>query len=103
MKMYKRLKFIYWLRKLANVSEGEISPKWIVVIYAILCPLRFIYAHQKEINYNYLDNTITIGGAVYSMFLFDSFSHLAKEGDKFEFTGREILEGKIIISIKKIE
>jgi hypothetical protein len=102
MKMYKRLKFVYWLRKISKVPEGEISPKWIIIIYAIICPLRWLYRNQKELFFDISKNTVIIGGCEYSMFLLDNFSHLASEGDQFEFIGRENIFGKKIITIKRI-
>jgi hypothetical protein len=102
MKLPNRLKLLYWLIKITKVPEGEVFPLWIRILYFILDPLRVIYSHQRELRFDILTNTITIGKTVYSMRFFDEFSFLAHSGEKFEFEARTSTLGQNFITIRKL-
>jgi len=101
--MKKRLKFIYWLRRMAKIPEGEKASRWIVVIYVILFPIRAICHYQKQINFDMIHNILIINGVEYSMGMLDDLSTLANKHDMFEIISRETSYGKKIVTLKHIK
>jgi hypothetical protein len=103
MKTQRRLQFIYWLRhRVAKSPEGEVSPKWISVVYAILFPLRNYYATQSNFRFDYERNTLIMGKINFSMQVLDQLVFMANSGDWFEFVSRETSYGEKLITIKMI-
>lgn len=77
-----RLNFLIWLfRKVLKIPVGQIMPKHLIALQAILMPVDFFLSRQKTLRYDFSRNCLYIDGKEYDRYM---FSHAFRVGNKIE-------------------
>lgn len=91
MRPNKRERFLDYILKKAGVPEGCVMPRWGKVIFALLCPLRYLcYNLQAIEGYQWQSRTWKIYGVKYSHVMFKFFAEdYLNTGAYFKFIKKE--------------